>query len=73
MVDFAVNPRKLALVNVDSQIAFVEGTPASPPDGPAGDRGNSTDPEGGACHPLSRGTLSLEPGPMSDAGRGFSP
>jgi nicotinamidase-related amidase len=35
MVDFAVNPRKLALVNVDLQNAFVEGTPVSAPDGPA--------------------------------------
>jgi nicotinamidase-related amidase len=35
MVDFAVNPRKLALVNVDLQNVFVEGTPISPPDGPA--------------------------------------
>jgi hypothetical protein len=35
MVDFAVNPRKLALVNVDLQNVFVEGVPVSPPDGPA--------------------------------------
>jgi nicotinamidase-related amidase len=35
MVDFAVNPRKLALVNVDLQNVFVEGFPVSPPDGPA--------------------------------------
>jgi nicotinamidase-related amidase len=35
MVDFAVNPRKLALVNVDLQNVFVEGTPVSAPDGPA--------------------------------------
>jgi hypothetical protein len=35
MMDFAVNPRKLALVNVDLQNVFVEGTPVSPPDGPA--------------------------------------
>jgi isochorismate hydrolase len=35
MVDFAVNPRKLALINVDLQNAFVEGTPVSAPDGPA--------------------------------------
>jgi biuret amidohydrolase len=34
MVDFAVNPRKLALINVDLQNAFVEGTPVSAPDGP---------------------------------------
>jgi nicotinamidase-related amidase len=34
MVDFPVNPRKLALVNVDLQNVFVEGTPASAPDGP---------------------------------------
>lgn len=34
MVDFPVNPRKLALVNVDLQNVFVEGTPISPPDGP---------------------------------------
>lgn len=34
MVDFVVNPRKLALVNVDLQNVFVEGTPISPPDGP---------------------------------------
>ena len=33
MVDFAVDPRKLALVNVDLQNVFVEGTPISPPDG----------------------------------------
>jgi nicotinamidase-related amidase len=35
MVDFAVNPRKLALVNVDLQNVFVERTPVSAPDGPA--------------------------------------
>jgi biuret amidohydrolase len=35
MVDFAVNPRTLALINVDLQNAFVEGTPVSAPDGPA--------------------------------------
>jgi biuret amidohydrolase len=35
MVDFPVNPRKLALINVDLQNAFVEGTPVSAPDGPA--------------------------------------
>jgi nicotinamidase-related amidase len=35
MVDFAVDPRKLALLNVDLQNVFVEGTPVSPPDGPA--------------------------------------
>jgi nicotinamidase-related amidase len=35
MVDFAVNPRKLALVNVDLQNVFVAGTPVSAPDGPA--------------------------------------
>ena len=35
MVDIAVNPRKLALINVDLQNVFVEGTPVSPPDGPA--------------------------------------
>jgi biuret amidohydrolase len=34
MVDFPVNPRKLALVNVDLQNVFVEGTPISPSDGP---------------------------------------
>jgi nicotinamidase-related amidase len=33
MVDFPVNPRKLALVNVDLQNVFVEGTPISAPDG----------------------------------------
>jgi nicotinamidase-related amidase len=33
MVDFAVNPRKLALINVDLQNMFVEGTPVSAPDG----------------------------------------
>jgi hypothetical protein len=35
MVDFAVDPRKLALVNVDPQNVFVEGFPISSPDGPA--------------------------------------
>jgi hypothetical protein len=30
MVDFPVNPRKLALINVDLQNAFVEGTPVRP-------------------------------------------
>lgn len=35
MVDFAVSPRKLALINVDLQNVFVEGSPVSPPDGPA--------------------------------------
>jgi hypothetical protein len=35
MVDFAVNSRTLALINVDLQNAFVEGTPVSAPDGPA--------------------------------------
>jgi ureidoacrylate peracid hydrolase len=34
MADFPVDPRKLALVNVDLQNVFVEGTPASAPDGP---------------------------------------
>jgi nicotinamidase-related amidase len=34
MVEFPVNPQKLALVNVDLQNVFVEGTPVSPPDGP---------------------------------------
>jgi hypothetical protein len=34
MVDFAVNPRKLVLINVDLQNAFVEGTAVSAPDGP---------------------------------------
>jgi len=34
MVDSPVNPRKLALINVDLQNVFVEGTPISPPDGP---------------------------------------
>jgi nicotinamidase-related amidase len=33
MVDFPVDPRKLALVNVDLQNVFVEGTLVSPPDG----------------------------------------
>jgi nicotinamidase-related amidase len=33
MVDFLVDPRKLALVNVDLQNVFVEGTPVSPADG----------------------------------------
>jgi nicotinamidase-related amidase len=33
MADFPVNPLKLALVNVDLQNVFVEGTPVSPPDG----------------------------------------
>jgi nicotinamidase-related amidase len=35
MVDFAVVPRKLALINVDLQNVFVEGFPVSSPDGPA--------------------------------------
>jgi nicotinamidase-related amidase len=35
MVDFAVSPRKLALVNVDLQNVFVEGFPVSAPEGPA--------------------------------------
>ena len=35
MVDFPVQPRKLALVNVDLQNVFVEGFPISAPDGPA--------------------------------------
>jgi len=35
MVDFAVNPKKLALVNVDLQNVFVEGFPVSSPDAPA--------------------------------------
>ncbi len=35
MVDFPVDLRKLALVNVDLQNVFVEGFPVSPPDGPA--------------------------------------
>src|SRR5688572_3944398 len=35
MVDFAVTPKKLALVNVDLQNVFVEGFPVSSPDGPA--------------------------------------
>jgi biuret amidohydrolase len=33
MADFPVDPRKLALVNVDLQNVFVEGTPVSPSDG----------------------------------------
>jgi len=33
MVDSPVHPRKGALVNVDLQNVFVEGTPVSPPDG----------------------------------------
>lgn len=33
MVDFPVEPRKLALLNVDLQNVFVEATPASAPDG----------------------------------------
>jgi nicotinamidase-related amidase len=35
MVEFAVNPARLALVNVDLQNVFVEGSPISAPDGPA--------------------------------------
>jgi nicotinamidase-related amidase len=35
MVDFAVDPLKLALINVDLQNVFVEGFPVSAPDGPA--------------------------------------
>jgi nicotinamidase-related amidase len=35
MVDFAVVPRKLALINVDLQNVFVEGFPVSSPEGPA--------------------------------------
>ncbi|MER8994679.1 isochorismatase family cysteine hydrolase [Mesorhizobium sp. M0663] len=34
MADFPVNPLKLALVNIDLQNVFVEGTPAAAPDGP---------------------------------------
>lgn len=33
MVDFPVDPQKLALLNVDLQNVFVEATPASAPDG----------------------------------------
>lgn len=35
MADFKLNPSRAALVNVDMQNAFVEGTPLSAPDGPA--------------------------------------
>jgi hypothetical protein len=35
MVDFVVDPRKLALINGELQNAFIEGTPVSAPDGPA--------------------------------------
>ena len=35
MTQYAVDPARMALVNVDMQIAFVEGTPLSAPDGPA--------------------------------------
>jgi ureidoacrylate peracid hydrolase len=34
MVEFPVNPRKIALLNVDLQNLFVEGYPLSVPDGP---------------------------------------
>jgi nicotinamidase-related amidase len=35
MTQYAVEPARMALVNVDMQIAFIEGTPLSAPDGPA--------------------------------------
>lgn len=35
MADFKLDPSRTALVNVDMQNAFVEGTPLSAPDGPA--------------------------------------
>lgn len=35
MTEYSVNPARMALVNVDMQIAFVEGTPLSAPDGVA--------------------------------------
>ncbi len=35
MVDFPVDPKKLALVNVDLQNVFVEGSPVASPEGPA--------------------------------------
>ena len=35
MVDFTVVPQKTALINVDMQNCFVEGSPISAPDGPA--------------------------------------
>lgn len=35
MTDFPVEPRKLALLNVDLQNLFVEGSPIAAPDGPA--------------------------------------
>ena len=35
MIEFAVDPARMALVNVDMQVAFVEGTPLSAPDGVA--------------------------------------
>ena len=33
MTEYAVDPARMALVNVDMQVAFVEGTPLSAPDG----------------------------------------
>lgn len=33
MVDFPVVPRKLALINIDLQNVFVEGSPIAAPDG----------------------------------------
>ncbi len=35
MTEYAVDPARMALVNVDMQVAFVEGTPLSAPDGVA--------------------------------------
>lgn len=35
MTKYAVNPERMALVNVDMQVAFIEGTPLSAPDGVA--------------------------------------
>ena len=35
MTEYAVDPAHMALVNVDMQVAFVEGTPLSAPDGVA--------------------------------------
>ena len=35
MTEYAVDPARMALVNVDMQVAFIEGTPLSAPDGVA--------------------------------------
>lgn len=34
MVDFALDPKRTALINVDMQVAFVDGSPLAAPEGP---------------------------------------